>query len=877
MNKRFYDLTLYLTLFILAVFCLNMGYAQSDKKGLVIGEGSYFEMPGLNVLVYNNTFAEGHQSGVEIIQHGVRVATNGELRLSPSPGQWQPLPKLGVGYEARGVSPQGVELEGRIVDKENNIISLPCSYPNESRNRKGFNPIIYPDLEINYEIKVKAEDKTFTITVDLEKPIPEEWLGRVGYILELFPGDLYGKTYFMDDSAGIFARQAHGPSYFNETNEPEQLPFATGKKLVIAPEDDKMRMTIESKNSILQLLDGSFKHNNGWFVVRSLIPAGATKGAVQWKISPNVIPGWVDSPVIHISQIGYHPKQAKTVFVEQDKNDKNLQKVTLFKLEKDGTTKIIKNEMPKKWGRYLRYEYLTLDFSDITEEGMYMAQYGDVTSNVFTINNDVYKRHVWQPTLEYFIPIQMCHMRVNQKYRVWHGACHLDDALMMPLNIRHFDGYDNLNETSTLSKYKSLEHVPGLNVGGWHDAGDYDLRIESQAQTVIALALIYEEFGIDYDETYIDQKNHHVELHQPDGKPDILQQVEHGVLAILSGYRSMGQFYRGIIAPSLRQYVHLGDASTHTDNKVCDDKLLGKAAKIDELWYKKVANRYSNIFDPEMNHAETEVVVPELDDRLVFMETNPNQKLIGASALAVASRVLKDYDPNLAKECLEVAEDVWQKNKDIKIEQRGPWRRNQKMETLIELIITTGKQAYKNQLCEMSSEVSKGFMWAGASLGRVLEHIDCQAFKDSVNAAAAISKQMNDRMIAQSPFGSTLGHAEYIAFRAYYMHKFWPEFYTAENLFNLINYLLGCRPGSTTNSLVSGVGVNSPTIAYGTNRADWSYIPGGTFWAAVNLVSPDFAEDKNWPFLWQEREYIITAPCYYMFAVIGADRILEKM
>jgi endoglucanase len=864
-------------IFICCFVAINFAFSRQGDQGLVIGDSSYFEMPGLNVLVYNNTFAEGHQSGVEIIQHGVRVATNGELRLSPSPGQWQPLPQMGVGYEARGVSPQGVNLEGREVDKKNNIISLPCRYPSESRNRRGFNPIIYPDLKINYKVSVKAEGKSFTITVDLEKPIPEKWQNRVGYILELFPGDLYGKSYFMDDSTGIFPRQAHGPAYFNETNEAEQVPFAIGRKLVIAPEDDRLRMIIESTSSNLQLLDGSFKHNNGWFVVRSLIPSGATKGAVQWKISPNVIPGWIDQPVIHISQVGYHPKQAKTVFVELDKNDRILREVELLKLEKNGSTKIIKNELPQKWGRYLRYEYATLDFSDVADEGIYMVKYGDVTSNIFEINKDIYKGNVWQPTLEYFIPIQMCHMRVNQKYRVWHGVCHLDDALMMPLNVRHFDGYNNERETSTLSKFKPLEHVPGLNVGGWHDAGDYDLRIESQAQTVIALALIYEEFGIDFDETYVDQENHHVELHQPDGKADILQQVEHGVLSILSGYRSMGQFYRGIIAPSLRQYVHLGDASTHTDNKVCADELLEKAAKIDELWYKKVANRYSNIFDPEMNHAETEVVVPELDDRLVFMETNQGHKLIGATALAIASRVLKEYNADLAKECLQIAEDVWQKNKDDKSDQQGRRRRNQKLETLVELIISTGKQEYIDQLCDLAPEVRREFMSAGASLGRVLNYVDCQAFKDSVNAAALAAKPSFDQMIAESPFGSPLGHAEYLAFGAYYMYKYWPELYPAENMFNIINYLLGCRPGSTAASLVSGVGVKSPTIAYGTNRADWSYIPGGTFWAAVNLVSPDFAEDKEWPFLWQEREYIITAPCYYMFAVIGADRILEKM
>ena len=62
----------------------------------------------------------------------------------------------------------------------------------------------------------------------------------------------------------------------------------------------------------------------------------------------------------------------------------------------------------------------------------------------------VFQRHVWQPTLEYFLPAQMCHMRINEKYRLWHGACHLDDARMSPVSHNHFDGY--LQGPSTLTK-----------------------------------------------------------------------------------------------------------------------------------------------------------------------------------------------------------------------------------------------------------------------------------------------------------------------------------------------------------------------------------------------------------------------------------------
>ena len=160
---------------------------------------------------------------------------------------------------------------------------------------------------------------------------------------------------------------------------------------------------------------------------------------------------------------------------------------------------------------------------------------------------DVYKRQV----LEYFLPVQMCHMRVNEKYRVWHGHCHADDARMAPTSLNHIDGYSQ--GPSTLCKYKSGDAVPGLDCGGWHDAGDFDLRVESQAGESYILALAYECFGVDWDETTIDQKNHLVEIHQPDGKNDILQQVEHGLLSVVGAYKALGRLYRGIIANGLRQ------------------------------------------------------------------------------------------------------------------------------------------------------------------------------------------------------------------------------------------------------------------------------------------------------------------------------------
>jgi len=856
-----------------------------DDPKLTINEQDYFEMPGLNVLVYHNTFSEGHQGGVEIIQHGERVATNGELRLSPAPGQWQPIPQIGGGFKHIGVAPQTVGVQARKIDRAANCIIVPLHYPDPDRDRKGFNPIIYPDLRIDYTVRVQAEGQSFTITVDLRRPLPKEWVGRVGYCLELFPGDLYGKMYYMDGRSGMFPRQAGGPTWRNHEGEAEAEPLAEGSTLVVAPESELFRMTVESQNGQLQLIDGSLKHNNGWFVVRSLVPAGATKGAVQWKVSPYVTLDWKSAPVIHISQIGYHPRQKKTAYIELDKRESAIHPAAVHRIHPNGDFRTVIEQRPALWGPHLRYQYATFDFSEVVDPGVYVITYGDCVSNPFRIDRDVYKRHVWQPTLEYFLPMQMCHMRVNQKYRVWHGLCHMDDALLAPSGIDHFDGYGNAGDKSVAAPFKPLQHIPGQDAGGWHDAGDDDVRTVTQIHTIMALAHIYEEFGVEYDETLIDPENRLVEIHQPDGKPDILQQIEHGVTWLLNFYRAFGCLGVGVIVPTLRQYVHLGDPSTQTDNRVAPASAArSRAARLKGMWYKKVANRYSKIFDPEENLDEIEEVVPDLDDRLAFLQFNPARQIFTAAGLAIAARVLKGYKKALAAECLRAAEVLWAANQDRTEDDTmkayeygaGGGLESLKIHALAELILTTKKKKYIKQLSEKGDGVMKHFGSSGWTLGRVLPLLDSPEFLQQVDDAAhAYCGQLEVRM-KETPFGCPMVHAEIVGMKQYFLHKGWPGIFTLDPLFAVLNFMLGCRPGKAVNSLVSGVGVNSPTTAYGFNRADWSYVPGGTFWNAVNLVRPDLAEDKTWPYLWQEREYITDAACRFMFTVIAADRMLDR-
>jgi hypothetical protein len=72
---------------------------------------------------------------------------------------------------------------------------------------------------------------------------------------------------------------------------------------------------------------------------------------------------------------------------------------------------------------------------------------------------------------------------------------------------------------------------------------------------------------------------------------------------------------------------------------------------------------------------------------------------------------------------------------------------------------------------------------------------------------------------------------------------------------------------------VSGVGAESKRVAYGMNRADFSFIAGGIV-PGVLVLQPDFPENKeDWPFLWGQNEYVISLGASYLFLVNAAQQL----
>jgi endoglucanase len=803
-----------------------------SSRTLKLNELEYFETRGLNILVfsnwYNDLFSDSKMSGIEIIHHGVRIATNGDVRLNPTPEQWDPIPQF-------------VE---RKVNKNTLTIEAFLRYPAE---------------DFAYSVKAEPREGGIAISVMLEKPIPQGLEGRAGFNLEFLPSAYFKKAYLMDGKSGYFPLYPGGPMERQNSGLVEPQPLASGSTLVLAPEDPTRRITIQSKSSRLLLFDGRNKAQNGWFVVRSILPAKKTGKVIEWFLSASTIPNWTRPPVITYSQVGYHPDQKKTAVIELDKNDRPLSTMRVLRVSENGEeTEVFKSGV-KVWGPYLRYNYATFDFSAVTKSGLYLLEYGDQRTSALRIAPDVYE-NAWQPTLDVFFPVQMDHMAVREAYRVWHGASHLDDALQAPVNHEHFDLYAQGPTTET--RFKPGEHIPGLNIGGWFDAGDYDIRTQSQYATVLSMVQTWETFRPERDQTSVNQRTRSVEIHRPDGKPDLLQQIEHGALQLVAQQRAVGHAIAGIVEAHLSQYTHLGDAVTKTDNLV---------------------------YNPALDSLESDGFSSGIfDDRWAFTSKSSALNYGSAAALAAASRALHGYNDTLAAECLSVAKRIWEEEQSHPTDvfrhgntTGGPLE-DEALKAAVELLICTKDDRYARKVLALWPHIESNFDRTAAAAIRAIPFMDSQYAKN-LEPLVRKYKERGDKFFEQNPFGVPIstggwagnGYVVGFANTSYLLHKAFPNIVGSEFTLRGIEYLHGCHPGSAL-SFVSGVGADSKTVAYGSNRADFSFIAGGVV-PGVLIVQPDFPENKeDWPFIWGENEYVIGLAASYLYLVHAANDLLNE-
>ena len=628
MNIRSCSPLLAIALTAIAAFAQAQTPAQPQQQslqaqagqGLVLNDKGYFERQGVNILVFSNAFTGGFNdeknAGIEIIHHGVRTVQGGAVRLSKTPEQWDLVPQ-----------------STRRVNQANNSIEV----------QMRFN-----DYNFASRVVATAKGNAVELALYLDEPLPESVVGKAGFNLEFIPSQYWGKTYIVDGRINRFpryavsktevlpneekARQYKGFRTYDDRDTGkfvDPLPLETGKTFVIAP-DEPERMIKITSDVDMDLFDGRIVAQNGWYTLRTQLPANKTGKVMTWTVEPNAVPGWIREPNIGFSQVGYVPDQPKVAVIELDPNDKPLETAELWKIGVDGNETLAYTGKVSEWGNFYKYNYVRFDFSKVKEPGIYFIKYGDHKAGNFIINDSVYDQ-ITDATSDVWLPIHMNHMTVNEAYRIWHGEPFKEGYMQAPPSD-HFDGHFQGQETAVKpdgTPYKPYELIPGLNVGGFFDAGDFDIEIGATSNMLNSLIMAWELFHNDRDETFVSEEQRYVDLHRPDGKPDILQYIEHSVLNFLAQAEQLGHFAMTLSNSVLDNYQHLGDAATITDGLQYDPSL--KRFEISED-----GKRSGNP-----------------DDMWAF--TRGSGRGISRNEVtlfAAAARVLKGYNDELAERCM---------------------------------------------------------------------------------------------------------------------------------------------------------------------------------------------------------------------------------
>ena len=895
---------------ILFLFALTVSSsAFAADFAMQVTDKGYLDTQGFSVFLYDSTyhpvFVDQKNAAMEMILQGRRIATNGDVRMMPTPEQWDLV----------------ATLKGHRADKANDRLTA---------------SLAFPTFHVSYTLVVAAEPGGVKVSINLDKPLPPKLVGRAGFNLEFLPSIYMGKAYLVDGSnAGIFPRTPDDSmikvmplpdepkkAYYLEDWDKakgytQPLPFAEGKTITLGVDDSLARVTVVSDTAALMLFDGRDRAQNGWFVLRSLIPSGKTTDAIVWHVKPDVISGWTRPPMIAHSQVGYAPGFSKVAVLELDPKYTGPRTAKVLRLTEGGAYQQVFEGPITPATHWMRYVYSKFDFTTVNNPGLYVIEYADQRTAPFPISKYAYA-NIWQDSLDHHLAEQMDHVSVREAYRVWHGASHLDDGRMAPVVGEQFDNWNQA--VASDGKYKGGDHIPGMNVGGWYDAGDFDLEEPAQLSVIQNLALAYREFDLKYDELTVDEVAREVEMHRPDGVPDTVEQVKHGALLILAQFHNIGHSIRGTHEPDLRQYTQLGDGASKTDGRIYDPRLPPNEVKGD----------YSG----------------RPDDRWIFTTTNASLQWNAIAALAAASDTLKGWDNALAKDCLETAIKAWNSEKTNPTPQPavpgwdqgapengsgngvlaasqgvgsgaqsgsdgsgnsttptpsgvtsvqtaapplvgpGGSRIGQDWAAALELTIATnGAEPYKTRLRELFPQMitPQEMGIHGWMAVRVLPYLDANA-KNAMRQAVKTYLAALDKQLDSTPFGvppslrswGGSGAVVDMAIRMYFLHKAFPDLVSSEYTLRAVNYILGTHPVSST-SYVAGVGTVSKTKTYSNNRADNSYIPGAVIPGYV-IIKPDFPECiDDFGFLWFEDEAVVAGSAGWVVAGNAADAITKEL
>ena len=98
-----------------------------------------------------------------------------------------------------------------------------------------------------------------------------------------------------------------------------------------------------------------------------------------------------------------------------------------------------------------------------------------------------------------------------------------------------------------------------------------------------------------------------------------------------------------------------------------------------------------------------------------------------SAGLAAASRALRGFDDPLSRDCLQIAQELWERTKEKNTLQR--------VEPAVELLLATKDKKYADFLVSETREISQHIEQMGWIAGRSLPLVNDQNYTNSLRAA----------------------------------------------------------------------------------------------------------------------------------------------
>src|SRR5271154_3925057 len=132
-----------LTRIVCTLLVLSSSGLSGADFAMRVTDKNYLDTQGFSVFLYDSTyhpiFVDQKNTAMEMILHGQRIATNGDVRLMPTPEQWDLV----------------ATLKGRQVDKANSRLTA---------------SLAFPTFDVSYALEIAAEPGGVMVSINLDKP-----------------------------------------------------------------------------------------------------------------------------------------------------------------------------------------------------------------------------------------------------------------------------------------------------------------------------------------------------------------------------------------------------------------------------------------------------------------------------------------------------------------------------------------------------------------------------------------------------------------------------------------------------------------------------------------------------------------------------------